>query len=265
MKILVLEESAMARTFISEELAPASYEIVEVATPDEAMELLSSDSSIDLMTMRMYMEGMDCFEFLKCLHTGELSERVREVGNERMPVVIVTSSDTLENRLHGFQVGAADFLEKPWKSGKLLHTVERILGQSEEVAGLKVMVAEDSGTARRFITSCLERLGVEIIEVDDGLAAWNILAENPQAVDILITDLTMKDMHGDELCLKIRRELGLADMPIIFLSGNDDRERTLSLFKLGATDYIQKPFYQEELVARMRVHLQHRKMHLIGV
>ncbi len=262
MKILVLEESAMTRGFIQEELVPGDHTVVEAGTPEEAFEALATDPEIDLVTVRMYMQGMDCFEFLGRFHEPEMLERLEAVGNHDVPAVIVTSSDTLENRLHGFQVGAADFIQKPWPKGELLRTVNRVLGVSNELSGMTVLLAEDGFTARKFIRSCLERLGVRILECDDGQTAWEILTGNVQDVDLVLTDLVMKEMNGDELCLKIRRELGRHDLPVIFLSGNNDRERTLSLFKVGATDYIQKPFYQEELVARMRVHLEHRRLQM---
>jgi CheY-like chemotaxis protein len=66
----------------------------------------------------------------------------------------------------------------------------------------------------------------------------------------------MPRLGGDALCLKIRRELNLPNLPVIFLSANEDRATILALFKIGATDYISKPFMQEELMARLKVHLE---------
>ena len=92
-------------------------------------------------------------------------------------------------------------------------------------------------------------------EADDGTTALDFLNNNH--VD---TDLNMTHMDGDVLCLKIRADKNLKDLPIIFLSANDDRDTIISLFRLGATDYLKKPFLQEELMARLKVHLQREKL-----
>ncbi len=65
----------------------------------------------------------------------------------------------------------------------------------------------------------------------------------------------MVRMDGDALTIAIRGELGYPEMPVIFLSGNDDKDKILALFKMGATDYLKKPFLQEELISRMRAYL----------
>ncbi len=259
MKLLILEESGVSRRFIKAELVPAGYEILEARSPAEAMTILTSVPDIDLITLRVVMKGTDGFEFLAQLYTDEVCSRLRLVGNDKIPAVFVTSSDTDKDRLRGFQVGAADFVQKPWKPGELLRRVNQILGRGTELEGMSVLVVDDSSTARKFIRSSLGRLGIQIHEADDGDTAVEILRDERNSVDLVITDLTMRRMNGDSLILKIRGELGLTELPVIFLSGNPDKSRILSLFKMGATDYIEKPFLQEELVSRIRAYLSREK------
>ena len=255
MKILILEESGLARRFIKDELIPAGYDIHEAATPDDALQILTSVQGIDLITLRVVMQGMDGFQFLEHLQTPEVVKMLKAYQNDRVPAMFVTSNDTDKDRLRGFQVGAADFIQKPWPPGELLTTVNRALGCSTELAGMSVLVVDDSRTARRFIRNCLVRLGVDIYEADDGDTAVDFLSDRTNEIDLVITDLNMVRMHGDALTVKIRGELGLTDLPVIFLSGNDDKDKILALFKMGATDYLQKPFLQEELISRMQAYL----------
>ncbi len=255
MKILILEESGLARRFIKDELVPSGYEIHEAATPDDALAILTTVADFDLITLRVVMQGMDGFQFLEHLQTSEIRQQLKKFQNHKVPAMFVTSNDTDKDRLRGFQVGAADFIQKPWPPGDLLRHVNRALGCSTELAGMSVLVVDDSRTARNFIKNCLERLGVQIHEADDGDKAVEFLSDPANEVDLVITDLNMKRMNGDTLTLKIRGELGYSDLPIIFLSGNDDKEKILSLFKMGATDYLKKPFLQEELISRMRAYL----------
>jgi len=260
MKILVVEESPLARRIIGDELRPAGFEIIEAATPGEALHQLQTVPQIDLLTLRVVLQDMDGFEFLEALRSDKVRDELRPAGNDNVPAVFVTSNDTDADRLRGYQVGAADFIQKPWPRGELLAHINRVLGHTTELTGLSVLVVEDSRTARSFIRSTLGRLGVVIHEADDGETALAFLKRGEQPVDLVITDLHMKQMNGDALCLKIRGELGLVDLPVIFLSGNEDKGTILSLFKMGATDYLQKPFLQEELVARLRAYLEREQM-----
>ena len=125
---------------------------------------------------------------------------------------------------------------------------------------LNLLVVEDSRSARMKIISSLEALDVTIYEADDGIPALNILQDEEQHIDLVLTDLNMKKMDGDELCSKIRNELRLKDIPVIVLSSSIDKETTVNLFKMGATDYLYKPFIPEELIARLNSHLEQIKL-----
>lgn len=258
MKVLVLDTSAMARRLIREELDLGGYEVLEAESRARALSLLKRTPGISLLTTPVVLEDGDGFGFISQLRSEELKPELERVGNHDVPAILVTANDTDADRLRGFQVGAADFIQKPWRRGRLLAHVDSILGRGEELSGMQVLVADDSPFARRFVRTCLTRLGVDVHEADDGDAALAFLRD--RRVDMLVTDLNMVRMHGDELCLKVRGELGLAELPVIFLTANDDKTTMLALFKLGATDYLRKPFLQEELSARLKVHLERERL-----
>jgi two-component system cell cycle response regulator len=258
MKVLVLDTSAMARRLIREELDLGGYEVLEAESRARALSLLKRTPGISLLTTPVVLEDGDGFGFISQLRSDELKPELERIGNHDVPAILVTANDTDADRLRGFQVGAADFIQKPWRRGRLLAHVDSILGRGEELAGMQVLVADDSPFALRFVRTCLTRLGVEVHEADDGDVALAFLRE--RRVDMLVTDLNMVRMHGDELCLKVRGELGLAELPVIFLTANEDKTTMLALFKLGATDYLRKPFLQEELTARLKVHLERERL-----
>lgn len=120
---------------------------------------------------------------------------------------------------------------------------------------LNILVVEDSTSARSCIVSSLEGIDARIYETDDGFPAYSLLKEDPSNIDLVLTDLVMKKMHGDELCKKVRSDLGIKDLPIIILSSRSEKETILRLFQAGANDYLFKPFIPEELVARIKAHL----------
>ncbi|MCB1181885.1 response regulator [bacterium] len=254
MRVLVLDGSSMVRRFIREELEWGDYEVLEAANPEEAREVLLTEPGISLLTLSMVLEGMEAFDFLAEIMSREFLAQVAPLGNDNLHAVFVTSNDNDEDRLRGYYIGAADFIQKPWQRGDLLAHVNSLLGCRTEMQDLNVLVVDDSRTIRRFVRSGVSRLGAQVQEADDGDTAWQYLQNHD--VDLVLTDLHMARMGGDELCLKIRGNKRLSELPVIFLSSNADDARTLALFKIGATDYLTKPCIQEELMARLRVHLE---------
>jgi response regulator RpfG family c-di-GMP phosphodiesterase len=73
---------------------------------------------------------------------------------------------------------------------------------------------------------------------------------------LITLDVDMPKMDGFTLCDKIRNDLRLDNVPIIFLTSIADQQQLLKIFHAGATDYLVKPFSQEELLARLRVHVE---------
>lgn len=77
-----------------------------------------------------------------------------------------------------------------------------------------------------------------------------------QKIDLILLDIMMPDMDGFETAKKIREDLGLVDIPIIFLTANTDQDSMIKGFEQGAVDYITKPFNPIELKLRIKTHLE---------
>jgi CheY-like chemotaxis protein len=258
MKILALDPSPLMLRLIHDELVVGGHEVLMAEYCDQALDLLRTIPNISLITTSLVLDSGDGFSFIQGLRSDEVQSTLAPLRNDNLPAILVTANDTDADRLRGYNAGAADFIQKPWHHGHLLSRVEDVACHDDELAGMSVLVADDSPTARSFLRICLGRLGVTVHEVDDGDTALAFLRDH--RVDMLVTDLNMVRMDGDELCRKVRGELGLTDLPVIFLSANEDEFTVLSLFKLGATDYLKKPFLQEELSVRLKVHLDRARL-----
>jgi len=265
MKILTVDDDSLIRKIIRRELEPAGYQIIEAIDGKDGLEKLSTVKNIDLVTLDIEMPVMNGFDVLSWLQKKELSSRLEFANNSDVPVILVTANDTQKVRDKGFKLGASNFVVKPFSKGELLFAVNRILKPNDYFQDLSVLIVDDSKTTRKFIVSSIRELGVTIYEADDGETAFSLLKKLDNQIDLIISDLNMKRMDGDELCRIVRTKLGLTNLPFIFLSANEDRNVILKLFKVGATDYISKPFFKEELLARMNVHLAHRKMHKLQI
>ena len=103
-----------------------------------------------------------------------------------------------------------------------------------------ILIADDSPTIRKFVSFSLKMKGFDIIAVNDGMEALEVLPK--ENIDLLITDLNMPNIDGFELIKSIRENQDYSEMPIIILSSlgaNEEIERGIST---GANSYLVKPF-----------------------
>jgi CheY-like chemotaxis protein len=118
-----------------------------------------------------------------------------------------------------------------------------------------IMVVDDSAAMRHLIKKALEPEGYAVIEAGNGVEALDrVLSDEPP--DLITLDIEMPEMDGITMCSKIRNVLHLDEFPIIFLTSMASQQQLLKVFQAGATDYLIRPFLQEELLARLRVHLE---------
>jgi Response regulator containing a CheY-like receiver domain and an HD-GYP domain len=88
----------------------------------------------------------------------------------------------------------------------------------------------------------------------NGEKALALVEEND--FDLILLDIMMPGLNGFEVCSRLKRNPMAADIPVIFLTAKVDIDAISQGFKLGAVDYITKPFHAEELIARVKNHLE---------
>ena len=120
-----------------------------------------------------------------------------------------------------------------------------------------ILVVDDSSFIRTTVRKALESEGFKIYTANDGVQAFNLLTK-PDApeIDMVLTDLNMPNMDGEQLCIKIKADKKLKSIPVIFLTSQANQKTESLIFKAGASDFIAKPFIRELLLARIDVHLQ---------
>lgn len=74
--------------------------------------------------------------------------------------------------------------------------------------------------------------------------------------DLVLMDIRMPGMDGYEACRQFKKSAHLQDIPIIFLSALSESQDKIEAFKAGGADYVTKPFYAEEVLARVQAHLE---------
>jgi len=118
----------------------------------------------------------------------------------------------------------------------------------------KIALIEDDSDLFGLVKYNLEKEGFQFVGVQRGTGALELVArERP---DVVLLDIMLPDMDGLELCKLFRQTPLIATTPVIFLTARaSEADRILGL-ELGANDYIVKPFFMRELIARVKVQLR---------
>jgi DNA-binding response OmpR family regulator len=117
----------------------------------------------------------------------------------------------------------------------------------------KILVVEDDAAIRDLIAINLEMVGYSVIKTGDGLSAKKLIEE--EQIDLVLLDVMLPKMDGFTLITKIRDK----GVPIIFVTAKESVLDKVKGLRLGAVDYIVKPFETIELLARIEVALRQYK------
>lgn len=123
-----------------------------------------------------------------------------------------------------------------------------------DLAGLKVMVIDDSKTIRRTAETLLKKEGCDVITATDGFEALAKIADHKPG--IVFIDIMMPRLDGYQTCALIKHNRLFRDTPVIMLSSKDglfDRARGRIV---GSEQYLTKPFTHEELLGAIKRHLR---------
>ena len=134
--------------------------------------------------------------------------------------------------------------------------------EPESTQGLRVLAVDDDAVDLRILTAHLEREGCTVLVARSGTEALEILSR--EAVQVVITDWSMPDMTGSELCRRVRSLDSGRTMFVVVLTGLDDERRAVDVFEAGADEYVTKPFNPRVLLARVKSGLRLARAHKGG-
>lgn len=118
----------------------------------------------------------------------------------------------------------------------------------------KVLVVDDVPANIEVLLSVLESEPYNVLVATSGASALKV-AES-ELPDIILLDVVMPELNGYETCQVLKANPKTRNIPVIFVTSRSDVEGIMEGFRVGAIDYVIKPFHQEEAVARIRTHLE---------
>ncbi len=121
----------------------------------------------------------------------------------------------------------------------------------------KIVLIEDDADLYSLVQYNLEKEGFQVLGLQTGKGAFELCRrERP---DLILLDVMLPDSDGLEICKAIRGNSDLAHIPVIFLTARASETDRIVGLELGANDYIVKPFFVRELIARVKIHFRAEK------
>jgi putative two-component system response regulator len=118
----------------------------------------------------------------------------------------------------------------------------------------EILIVDDKVDNIKLLNSFLEKEGYKLRNALDGQTA--LLSVSVKKPDIILLDINMPKMNGFEVCKKLKENKETAHIPIVFISALNDLDSKIEAFNIGGVDYIIKPFASEEVLARVKTHLE---------
>ncbi len=117
-----------------------------------------------------------------------------------------------------------------------------------------VLIVDDNSNNVKIIALALQPLNFKLVIATSGKTAIEMVEKTRP--DLILLDVMMPGMDGFETCKIIKSKEENANLPVIFLTALTDKENTLKGFEYGGVDYITKPFNKDELISRVKTHLE---------
>lgn len=121
-----------------------------------------------------------------------------------------------------------------------------------------VLVVDDTVETLGFLTATLDLAGFTVLVATDGESALKLLEQ--VTPDLILMDAVMPGIDGFETCARIKRDPRWAHVPVIFMTGLTDTGHVVKGLATGGVDYVTKPVMVDELLARIRVHLENARI-----
>jgi len=199
---------------------------------------------------------------------------VYEIFNADSPVSIDLKCQTREE----FERGVWDFHNEQFEEAKRRFEKVIQVNETDKVAQIylfnaqkilsmitakppKILIIDDSSIQLHILSELLKNNHFEVLIAENGNKALEILEY--QHPHLILLDVIMPGMDGFKTCREIKANSQIKDIPIIFMTALADTASKVKGFQAGAIDYITKPFHNEEVLARIKTHLNFSQLHNI--
>ncbi|WP_033541123.1 response regulator [Planococcus sp. CAU13] len=268
--VLVIDADAMFAASIKESLEEQGISVVIALDGKKGMELFFSLQP-QMVILDRNLPDTDGFDIVT---------QIQEAAPNRfLPIAVISADDRIENQIRAMELGATDFIAKPLNMSFFVPYVHNRLRSEEAIskrtfydeltgAGneqverdvrrhLNIVVVDDDALVRKLILKQFagwkpEEFDVRIEEYADGASFVESKWYKPEENYMILLDGVMPKMDGLEVLNHLRSQYPHENIVISMLTSRSNESDIVLALKNGADDYIVKPFYAQEVVARVQ-------------
>ncbi len=229
--------------------------------PKEKLEtIFNSFEQGDGSTQREYGGtglGLSVTKQLVELHGGTISVTSEEGKGSIFTFTLPRSTQKREDLKPDLLV-STDFIQ-PLSTYKENDVIDKKRIQPEHEAA-NILIVDDEPVNRRVLENHLTVAGYKVTEVSSGKEALKTLNDGT-SFNLVLLDIMMPGLSGYEVCEEIRKTFTASDLPIILLTAKNTINELVIGFNSGANDYLTKPFSKNELLSRIKTHINLNTIH----
>lgn len=240
--VLVMEYDVQEGARIKHEMEHFGFKVRVINHP-KLLEAELAKADVDALLSGLTFGG-DTEIALKVL--GDLHEK----GAIKVPLMMHTALDGVEQRLGAARVGARAYMLKPIDMADLVSALDEVTQRIEQEP-FRVLIIDDDESIALHTELVLHGSGMETKVLTNPLGVLDALDEF--SPELILLDLYMPESNGSDVASVIRHRHEYAGIPIVFLSGEADKDKQLSAMELGGDDFLTKPIRPSHLISSVRI------------
>ncbi len=241
-KVLIADESVLIANQLANQISTKTILTpVLVKNFQELQETLAGSKTDFLMAVSSLT-----------LKGGKEGEAIDFCVHSQIPTVVLTSNmkGNIRNKMLNRNV-LAYILKRPECMDQIIHLLDCLILDQRS----SVLVVDDSATSRSIQVSILAKMNFTVYQAADGDIALDMIHRIP-GISLVMTDYLMPKMNGLDLVSEIRKHHPMEKMALIGISALDDPMLSVQFLKRGASDFLHKPFLEEEFLCRVHNNLK---------
>lgn len=239
-KILIVDDNKLILSILKEkfELANCQSEILTATTYKDGMNhILENKDNIHAAIIDLNLPNV------------EQGEMAKYTVKKDIPTIVFTGvfDEVLKQKLLDNDI--VDFIQKDSKNSmdNAIESIKRIIHNYDT----NILIVDDSKVQLALLKNILESVKLNVLTAHDGNEALELVRDKNNKISIVLTDYNMPKMDGMELTIAIRELYDTNELGIIALSSTEELDISSKFIKIGANDYINKPYQKISVISRI--------------
>ncbi|MFH1415427.1 MAG: response regulator [Elusimicrobiota bacterium] len=233
--VLIIDNNQTVADLLGKQMQSKGY-VVSKAYDGAAGIRQAKETQPDIILLDILNPNIDGFKVLKSLKSDECTSQI--------PVVLTSIIENIQEE--GIELGAVDFLAKPFNLEYLYATVEHVLKSEKILKVQTVLVIDDEESVLEMTKDYLESKDLRVFSALSGQQGINIARK--EDIGLILLDLRMPGMDGYEVIKELKKNLATCNIPVIVVTSIDIEQCREKCLMLGAKECYTKPYDKEVLM-----------------